>query len=108
MRENKKILSWSLFGHQIYLLVETLETLSYIVLYIRLLFPEKICPAPGPVENAIQSGEYKYGSTVVYTCIKGYYMSAGEHGIICKDGAWQGTKPTCSGSTKCSFPSTTL
>ena len=59
-------------------------------------FIGQTCPAPGPVENAIQSGEYTYGSTVVYTCLMGYFKSAGGHHLICNNGTWQGTKPTCS------------
>ena len=55
-----------------------------------------MCRAPGPVENAIQNGEYTSGSTVVYTCVRGYYRSAGGHHLICNNGTWQGTKPTCS------------
>ena len=64
-----------------------------------MLFSEKACPAPGPVENAIQSGKYTYGSTLVYTCVRGYYRSAGGHHLICNNGTWQGTKPIC--SSKC-------
>ena len=67
------------------------------------MFSEKSCPAPDPVKNAVISGEYTYGSTVVYTCVKGYYLSAGRHHIICNNGTWQGTKPTCSGSNVFTF-----
>ena len=60
-----------------------------------MMFSEKACPAPPPVDNAMESGEYTYGSTVVYTCLRGYYRSAGGHHIVCNNGTWQGTKPTC-------------
>ena len=67
------------------------------------MFSEKSCTAPDPVKNAVISGEYTYGSTVVYTCVRGYYLSAGRHQIICNNGTWQGTKPACSGSSKCIY-----
>ena len=76
------------------------------VFYLGLFFIEKTCTAPGHVDNAIERGEYTYGSTVVHTCVRGYYRSAGEGHIICNNGVWHGTMPTCSseylyGKLKC-------
>ena len=77
----------------LYLSALTVDMLLYLICVI--VYIEKSCPAPESVENAIQSGEYTYGSTVVYTCLRGYHRSAGGHHIVCNNGTWQGTKPTC-------------
>ena len=41
------------------------------------------------------SGELEDGDEVHITCDSGYYMSSGDGEMICHNGAYSGTTPTC-------------
>ncbi|XP_045208667.1 uncharacterized protein LOC123560560 [Mercenaria mercenaria] len=51
---------------------------------------------PCPVPDDIPNGEKVYtGTSVTYTCRKGYVISSGNATRTCSGGTWSGTLPTC-------------
>ena len=56
-------------------------------------------PAPNAPENSQQSGSgTTFGSTVTYTCNRGYTLQGDNSSTCMANGQWSGRTPTCSGT----------
>lgn len=75
--------------------------LHYIVRKLLSDFTVVNCSDPGFVENSIRHGQqnfpesFKYGSSVIYHCKKGFYL-LGSSTVTCKaNGLWDRSLPKC-------------
>lgn len=75
--------------------------LHYIVRKLLFDFTVVNCSDPGFMENSIRHGQqnfpesFKYGSSVIYHCKKGFYL-LGSSTVTCKaNGLWDRSLPKC-------------
>ena len=63
-------------------------------------FPDNSCGYPGGVDNGEVVGDnYDFGESVTYKCNAGYQLIGRPKRTCQNSGSWDGSKPTCQGST---------
>lgn len=65
---------------------------------VNIFLPADNCVAPLNPVNGAQSGSYEHGGVISFTCDMGYAL-IGDDVIVCDDGTYNGTSPTCQGNS---------